>query len=139
MVAAVTRVPTGHPVTFLRDISVGDRRLLHLALAGIAASLLGFFIATISILLGLLDSERPRLKKAFVGANKEHLQAFFTAGILAAAVNLAGFILLGFLDDVERMPRILEDVALVLVFVLGLATARIVWVLSKVVTIASKD
>lgn len=136
---ALTQISTGHPVAFLRDVSLTDRRVLHLALAGIAASLLGFFIATISILIGLLDSRRPRLRKALAGRNKERVQSFFMSGILVAGVALAGFLMLALVDDAAQVSSAVEVSALTLMLVLALATARIVWVLSKVVAIASKD
>ena len=78
------------------------RSTVYGAFAAIAGSLLGFVIATISIVLGLSSS--PRLKRVRDSAHYGTLWGVFTAAI--KAMGLATLVLLaGLLFDCDQSPK----------------------------------
>lgn len=119
-------------------MSHAQRLGMYQSLTGVAASLLGFFIATVSILLGLIDSTKPRLEKALSGGNRERVQSFFFAGITASSGMLILFVVMGFADRGAEISQIVEIGLLAMLGIVGLATGRIVWVLRQVVLIANR-
>src|SRR5215204_4994590 len=61
---------------------------IYQAILGVAGALLGFYMATIAILLGLLDSRRPALRHAFGGGRVVLIQPIFFSAIRATALVL---------------------------------------------------
>ena len=136
---AVTQVDTGSPIPFIRDLGMDQRLTLYQSLAGIAAALLGFFVATVSILLTLMDSTRPRMQRALAGGNSSEIQSYFFAGIYASAVGVALLLVFVWVDNRETPPPVIEAGVVAIALILGLSTARIIWVLRKVIKLAAKD
>ncbi len=115
----------------------GRRSVVYGAFAAIAGSLLGFVIATISIVLGLSSS--PRLKRVRDSKHYGTLWVVFTTSIkwmgLATLALLAGL-----LFDREQSPKwwlFYASAGSVLLALLRLW--RCIWVLEQVIKVVSTD
>jgi hypothetical protein len=120
-------------------LQAGTRASLYVTLAGIAGALLGFFIATISILLGFLDSQRPRLKRALGGNRGALIQPVFFSAISITALTIPASVALLILDRDEYATGWMEATLIIISVVASIRTARLIWLIRQVVTIATKD
>ena len=104
-----------------------------------AGALLGFFIATVAILLGLLDSSRPRLQTTLGGGRAVMIQRIFFAAIRVTAVGLLFGLALLVLDNDETLSGWIAGV-LVGICILGiLRTARLIWFLKRLLIMATRN
>lgn len=125
-------------LSFTNELDLSTRQSLYQTLTGVSGGLLGFFIATVAILLGI-DASRPRMKIALSGENRSNVESFFFAGIRSISVALVAFILMLVLDKGIAPAKWVEP-TLVLTVVLAVARAsRVVWILNQVVKIAGRD
>ena len=125
-------------LSFANELDLSTRQSLYQTLTGVSGGLLGFFIATVAILLGI-DSSRPRMKAALAGENRSRVESFFFAGIRSISVALVVFVLMLVLDK-GRHPAKWVEPALVLTVVIAVVRAsRVVWILNQVVKIAGRD
>lgn len=120
----------------LRHMTHDDRVGLYQTLAGITGGLLGFYIATVSILLGLMNSESPRMATVLSGENRRKIQSYFFTGVTTAAVALVLELMLIFVER-GTAPLFAEWAVVVPAVAMGVATARIIWLLKTLLEIAS--
>ena len=120
-------------------LEAGTRSSLYITVAGIAGALLGFFIATIAILLGLLDSTRPRLSKALGGGRGALLQPVFFSAIRITAAAIPATLALLVFDTKKYAPEWVEATVVVVLVVGALRTGRLIWLIRQLVLIATRD
>jgi hypothetical protein len=121
----------------LQGLLDGRRSTVYGAFAAIAGSLLGFVIATISIVLGLSSS--PRLKRVRDSAAYGTLWSVFTASIKSMGFATVA-LLAALLFDREGAPKLwLLYVATGSVLLAFLRLWRCIWALEHVIKIVSSD
>ncbi len=125
-------------LSFMTQLDVDARRGVYQTFAGIAAGLLGFFIATVAILLGVI-ADRPRMRAALGEGRGRRIHAFFFAGIRAVSLTMIVFALMLLLDQRAVAAKWVEPLLLGSTLLILLRTSRIVWILNKIVTIAVRD
>ena len=111
----------------------GQRSALYGAFASIAGSLLGFVLATVSIVIGFASG--PRMKRVRQSKHYPTLWRVFTSAIrvlgMATCVFLAGLVL-----DKDDDPSHLVLYGCIFVSVLAvLRVIRCIWVLEKVIAL----
>lgn len=124
--------------SFTAELDMETRQNVYQSLTGVSGGLLGFFIATVAILLGV-DSDRPRMKAALAGQNRSRVQSFFFAGIRSISLVLVVFVLMLMLDKEREPAGWIEPVMVAGMVVVALRTTRIIWILHHIVAIAGHD
>jgi hypothetical protein len=127
-----------HGLVFAQ-LPVGTRSSLYVTMAGIAGALLGFFIATVSILLGMLDANRPRLQRALAGNRAVLMQPVFFSAIRFTALALVSSLVLLVLDTKELGSRWAETMLVLVVLIGSVRTGRVIWFIRMLLAVASKE
>jgi hypothetical protein len=114
---------------------VGGRQTTYATLAGIAASLLGFLIATITILHGVVASDG--FKRLRESNQYPTLWRTFVVAIRGLALGTALF-LAGMVTDRDDRPIWpVTYLSIWLVLICGVLVARAIWILERLLTISS--
>lgn len=109
----------------------GNRGAVYGTLASITGSLLGFVLATVSIVFGFATHERLAVVRD--SPHYTTLWRVFTSAIRVLGVSTV-FLLVGLLVDRDTSPTRIVMYVCVLVFLLAIfRLARCVWVLEKVI------
>jgi hypothetical protein len=124
---------------YFGHLPAGTRSSIYVTVAGIAGALLGFFIATVAILLGLLDTERPRLKLSLAGGRAAQIQPVFFAAIRISAVAIPAMIILLVVDTKTYASGWMEATVVIVMVVASIRSARLIWLIRKLVLIATRD
>lgn len=124
-----------------------DRRLLYGVMAGIDASLLGFTLASLSIILGLVQA--PVLRRVFRSANATTLWSTFfsaarwlalgTVACLMALVSDRQLEPLRAVEPASRNTRILLYLLLLVSTMALLRLWRCLWLLRRIIGVVTAD
>lgn len=119
----------------MQQLSQSDRASWAMTMAMVAAALLGFGIATVSILFAVTPG--PRLA-AVLRAVGTRLGQLIMATLRALAVATVGFILVALLDQASD-PSAYWVVVFGLTVLAGLRLGRMLWLLARTITVLSLD
>jgi hypothetical protein len=118
----------------LFEVLDGARQALYIAIASIAGSLLGFTVATVSIILAFAES--PRLRLVRESQHYETVYVVFFSAIKFLGIT-TGWALVALLWDRDSSPEVwVSYVALWTVVIAALRLYRCVWVLENVTRLA---
>jgi hypothetical protein len=119
------------------DFLIGTRQAIYSAVASTAGSLLGFVLATISIVM--IFGESPRL--GLLRTSKQYETVY---SVFFQAVSWLGFATLwafvGLVCDTDQRPH--SEIALVMIFLVILVifrVARCVWILKSITSLATSQ
>lgn len=123
----------GHGAPVLKTIVHGNRGTVYGTLATLFGSLLGFVITALSVVLGLVTSERLKILRD--SKYYKQLWDVFTSAIRVLGLTTTGWIIALFFDrDTAERPLILV-VSLALSLLGAFRLARCVWVLERLVEV----
>ena len=86
----------------------------------------------------VLDSERPRLKKALAGNHAAMVQPIFFSAIYTSALSIPSMLFLLVVDTKPFAGAWMQAVVLMVLAMAVLRTARLVWLLRMLVLIATR-
>jgi hypothetical protein len=116
---------------------LAGRQTVYATLAAMAATLLGFLIATITILQGVVASDGfQRLRES---NQYPTLWRTFVLAMRGLALGTAAFLIGMILDRDDQPLWPLTYLCIWLVLVDGVLVARSVWILERLLTISSTD
>src|SRR5690606_30600370 len=118
-----------------QQLSQSDRASWAMTMATVAAALLGFGIATVSVLFAVTPG--PRLA-AVLRAVGRRLGQLLMATLRALALATLGFIAVAFLDQ-GSAPSLYWVVVIGLTVLAVLRLGRMLWLLARTVTVMSLD
>jgi uncharacterized membrane protein len=122
---------------FLCHVTLSSRDTLYNSLSNSLAALLGFFITSVTILLALLDSPRPRLRRALGGNRATLLTPIFFAAIYGSAISLVLILALPIIGTYLPNAPLDEAAFTVAVLLIALRTTRLLWLLRKLLAAAT--
>jgi uncharacterized membrane protein len=122
---------------FLSHVALSSRDTLYNSLSNSLAALLGFFITSVTILLALLDSPRPRLHRALSGNRATFLTPIFFAAIYGSAISLVLILALPIIGTYLPDAPVDEAAFTVAVLLTALRTARLLWLLRTLLAAAT--
>ena len=112
---------------------------LYITVAAIAGALLGFFIASVAILLSLFTTSSERLAKVFSGGRAELLVPTFFSAIRTAGLLTAVSLLLLIVDSTASLYIGWVIATLLLVFTMVIRTGRLIWLIWRLTQVAAID
>jgi cation transport ATPase len=134
---AIAAVLLPYTHDFLSHVALSSRDTLYNSLSNSLAALLGFFVTSVTILLALLDSPRPRLRRALSGNRTTLLAPVFFGAIYASAISLVLILALPIVGAYLPKAPLDEAIFTVAVVLITLRTTRLLWLLRKFLAAAA--
>lgn len=137
----VLRLAGPHPRTdlILGTLSVQSRSSIYVTIASITGALLGFYIASVAILITLFTSVSERFDKVFAGGRAALLVPTFFSAIRTAGLLTCLSLLLLVVDSSAHLSGIWLLVYLVLTTLMVLRTGRLIWLVWRLTKVAAVD